>query len=242
MSNHHTSQRQALAERQDARAMDLFDEEQVPVRPDVLQLVKEGQYHHKGVRLLENEQLCLRLVELLLVRWGMKKIAAELRISKHTVRAARDELVRRGELAPWKERVLAKFNEIIEAGADRYLEGIEKGTISAAQIPIGLGIIFDKRQLALGEPTSIGISGQVALDREKLSVQALNAWVQTLDSHSTDLVRIPAQSGAGPGLDAGLAAARGSQAQGAGGGSGGPEVGHELTGLASETAGTKGTA
>ena len=62
------SLKQELAIRQDPAAPWLFDQEQIPVRPDVLAAVREQRYVHKGVRLLESEEKALRLVELLIAR------------------------------------------------------------------------------------------------------------------------------------------------------------------------------
>lgn len=169
-----------LAKRQDPAAPFLFDEQSLPLRADLVQAVKDGRHKHTGARLLDNDAEVLRLVELLMLGWGLKRIALEMRVSKHCVKAARDALVSRGEVAPYKERVVALFEQIVEVGSEKYLEALENGDVAAAQIPVGVGIISDKRALALGEPTSIGVSQVSQAQAEDLSVEKLNAWFKGL--------------------------------------------------------------
>lgn len=184
------TRKQQLVEAQNKLAPFLFDEDSLPVREDLVQIVKDGRYKSTGARLLDNEVMALRMVELLTLRWGIKRIARDLGVSPHSVRAAREALVARGELAPYKERVIKLFEEIVETGAGAYLTALEEGAVPAGQIPVGVGIFSDKRALALGEPTQIGVVGATNLDQAALSVEKLNAWVESLpalpaDSQST---------------------------------------------------------
>lgn len=181
----------ALAVAQDKAAPFLFDESQVPMLPEVLTAVKEARYKHTGARLLDNEAKALRLVELLMMGSGLRKISREMSISIHTVRAAREVLVARGEMATYKERVVRRFEEIVELGSLKYLEALEEGKVPPGQIPVGIGIISDKRALALGEPTSIGGTAPAAGQVDDLSVEKLNRYFAALkqaapiDVHST---------------------------------------------------------
>lgn len=184
---------------QDAAAPFLFGDDNLPTRPDVVNAIAAGQHKHTGERLLDNQSLVLRMVELLMGGWGLKRIAKAMKVSKHSVRAAREALVARGELAPYKQRVVAKMEDCIETGVDNYLQALERDEVPAAQIPIGVGILSDKRALALGEPTSISAP---AAGQEDLSVEKLNAYFEGLkgvrvvpaDSPSTDLPQLPAES------------------------------------------------
>lgn len=177
-----TSKKAVLAGKQNPAAPFLFDESQLPLREDLVQLVRTEAYRHTGARLLDNEAKALRLVELLLGNWGLKRISEEMRVSVHSVRAAREALVAQGKLAPYKSRVVAKIEDIIELGLDKYHEGLLNGEVSPGQIPVGVGILSDKRALALGEPTAISVSAAAQLDAKALSVEALNAWVDNLAS------------------------------------------------------------
>lgn len=209
------SKKAVLAGKQDPGAPFLFDEQQMPLREDLVQLVRTESYRHTGARLVDNEAKALRLVELLLGNWGLKRIAEEMHVSVHSVRAAREALVAQGKLAPYKSRVVAKIEDIIELGLDKYHEGLLNGEVSPGQIPVGVGILSDKRALALGEPTAISVSAAAQLDAKALSVEALNSWVESLasavpvDAPSTvspvnppakpGLLSAGATSGAGPG-------------------------------------------
>lgn len=172
------SKKSELAKQQDAAAPFLFDADNLPMRVEVVQCVKSGSYKHTGARLLDNDRLALRLVELLMLDWPVKRIAEEMKISPKSVRAARAHLVLEGKLAPYKERIVGKMEDIIEVGLSNYLRALEAGTVPAAQIPVGVGIISDKRALAMGEPTSIA-AGPV-VQAEDLSVDKLNAYVAGL--------------------------------------------------------------
>jgi hypothetical protein len=196
-----TSKKTTLARQQDPGAPFLFDEDSLPLREDLVQLVRTEAYRHTGARLLDNEAKALRLVELLLGNWGLKRIAQELKVSVHSVRAAREALVAQGKLAPYKSRVVAKIEDIIEVGLDRYLEGLQNGEVAAAQIPVGVGILSDKRALALGEPTAISVSAAAQLDAKSLSVEALNDWVDSLSVDAPSTVS-PAQPAAPQALPA----------------------------------------
>ena len=60
-----------------------------------------------------------------------------------------------------------------------------------AQIPVGVGIISDKRALAMGEPTTISAGMTVQVKPEDLTVERINSWweslakAQTVDVQST---------------------------------------------------------
>ena len=178
------SQREVLADRQDAAQPPLFDDEQMPVCAPALEVVRSRRYEHQGVRLVEDEEKGVRLVELIMLRWGVKRISREMNISVHTVRAARRLLALQGKLAPYKQRVVEAMEDVIEQGVANYRDALEAGRVPAAQIPVGVAIMFDKRALAMGEPTSISGRGQV-LD-EELKVEAINAYLELLPTCSVD--------------------------------------------------------
>ena len=207
------TKKEKLQELQDQNQPALLDDSQLPVCLPVLEAVRQRRYEFTGARLTDDDEKCLRLVELLMARWGVKKIAREMNISPHTVRAARRALTQQGKLAPYIQRVVETMEDAIEAGVSRYRDALEDGTISASQIPVGLGIIFDKRQLATGAATSISqsIGGE-----DVPSVDKLNAFLEGLkpaqvtvagastDSESTGTGAKPQQIGAGAVQDASL--------------------------------------
>nr|WP_294577649.1 helix-turn-helix domain-containing protein [uncultured Rhodopila sp.] len=186
-----TSHRVKLQESQDVSTPLLFDEAALPIRDDWVRAIHDGQHKHTGARLLDDERKVLRLVELLMSGWSIKRIATEMQVSRHTVRAAREALVARGEVAHYKERVVRKMEEIIEVGLTQYAQALEDGKVPPAQIPVGVGIISDKRALAMGEPTTISAGMTVQVKPEDLTVERINSWweslakAQTVDVQST---------------------------------------------------------
>ena len=69
-----------LADRQQPAQPALFDDQQQPMEPAALESIRHRRYEHKGVRLLEDDAKALRLVELILLKWGVKKISREMMI------------------------------------------------------------------------------------------------------------------------------------------------------------------
>lgn len=171
-----------LASKEDDGAPFLFDYDSLPVRPDIVQIVAQNRYHHTGARLLDNEELTARVVERLSLGHGVERIARDLTISPHSIRAARAELVSQGKMAGFVKRFVVKIEDILEAGLSRYMDGILSGEVHPGQLPVGLGILSDKRSLALGEPTAISLGATAQLRPDALAVQTLNDWVSTLPS------------------------------------------------------------
>lgn len=182
------TKKDALARHQDTDEQPpLFDYAALPVRPDIVQIVQESRYVHTGARLLDNEELTARVVERLCLRHGVKRIAQEMGISPHSIRAAREVLVAQGKMAPFVKRFTDKVQDILEIGLERFEDGVDSGAVHAGQLPVGLGILWDKRALALGEPTTISLNAGVALKPESLAVETLNDWAAKLPSEAESL-------------------------------------------------------
>lgn len=204
------TQREKLLEKQDANQQALFDGDGFPSCPAVLAAVERRTYEHKGVRLVENDERAFRLVELLVSGWGVKRIARDMQISPKTVRAARRVLVAQGKLAPYVKRVTEAMEDAIEAGVSCYRDALEDGKIPGAQIPVGVAIMFDKRALALGEPTSIRGERMVVQDlspdalNRAMTVVEISADVVVEDCQSSQQAAKPQQIGVKPEPDATL--------------------------------------
>ncbi len=167
-----------LADRQNEQQPSLLDDGQMPLCLPVLESIRAKRYEFTGARLVEDDQRALRLVELLMARWGVKRISREMHISPHTVRAARRELTRQGKIAPYVQRVVESMEDAFESGINNYRDALEDGRISPTQIPVGWGIIFDKRQLATNQATSI--SSRIESVDEELRVEVINAFFEKL--------------------------------------------------------------
>lgn len=165
--------REKLLERYDPQQQALFDDAGIAAQLPVLEAIRRKTYEHRGVRLTEDDTKAQRLVELLSLRWGVKKIAVEMGISPHTVRAARRELARQGKLDTFEKRVAEAMEDAIEAGVYHYRDAVEAGLIAPGQIPVGSAIMTDKRR------DLVGAGGQAGADTVSmpadLSEAAINA-------------------------------------------------------------------
>ena len=175
-----TSKKSKLAAAQDPQAPYLFDDGLMPVRNDIVAMVAAGNHKHTGVRLMENEKLCQRVVDLLLQGIGVLRVARLVRVSPHSVRAVREALVTRGEMALYKERFVAKCADITELGADKYLEALDKDQVPAGQIPIGVGIFGTKRAEALSAVES-GAGAGAAAPGKTISAVEIDSWMVSLN-------------------------------------------------------------
>lgn len=180
------TKREKLLEKCNSQQPDLIDGDGLPTCASVLESVVRRRYEHTGARLLEDDAKALRLVELLVGGWGVKRISREMSISPKTVRAARRALVAQGKMAPYVQRVTDAMEDAIEAGVAAYRDALEEGKIPAVQIPVGVAIMFDKRALARGEPTSISAAKPVLGD--ELSEAAINAAFEKLPVCNSEVV------------------------------------------------------
>jgi len=169
-----------LAKRDDKAAPFLFDYDSLPVREDLVEITRVGRYVHTGARLLDNEEQAQRIVNRMMLRHGIERIARDEKVSPHSIRKMRAALVAQGKMAGFVKRFVESVEEIIESGMIRFHEGILSGEVHPAQLPVGLGIFFDKRALALGEPTAISVGASAQLRPEALSVRSLNEWADRL--------------------------------------------------------------
>lgn len=176
--------KEKLAERYQPDQPSLFDQDGEPAHPAVLALVVARRYEHTGVRLTEDEEKCQRLVELLQLKWGVARISKEMSIAKATVRAARRALAAQGKIGPYMQRVTEGLEDAIEAGIYAYRDAQENGKIAPAQIPVGVGILWDKRAAARGEATTIVGSARVESDRSPDAVNRAFAPLKICNSEA----------------------------------------------------------
>jgi len=144
--------------------------------------VKEKRYEFTGASITDDDVKVQRMVDLLCLGNGVKKVAAAMHVSPHTVRAARGILVEQGKLAPFKVRSIIRMEEFFEDGLEKLHEAVASGKLHPNFMSSALGIVFDKRSLALGEPTTISVGASVKLQPEALSVKSLNEWAADLES------------------------------------------------------------
>lgn len=139
---------------------------------------RKGKYSGKIID--QNRQKVRAICAALAEGIGVNRIAKAFSVSIHTVLALRD---RHPELIAAEEKMLsAQISRVLKVGVDRYLQALVDGVIPAAQLPVGLGILFDKKQLLDGKPTTISSSQkQVATFEEmKRALEALPIDVEVI--------------------------------------------------------------
>lgn len=127
---------------------------------------------------MDDERKTERMVELLVMGCGTRKIAAALHSSRESVRAARAALEVGGRILPFKRRLIALFEEVIELGAVQYHAALDKDEVPPASIPVGVGIFYDKRALLLREPTSI--AARTSAGSSSITADQWQTWVRTI--------------------------------------------------------------
>jgi hypothetical protein len=172
------SRKTVLAELQDPAAPFLFDESNLPVKPMWVEAIRAKEI--TGARLLDDLNKVQRMVDLLCLGNGVKKVARFLHVSPHSVRAARAVLVEQGKLAPFRARFVQRAEELVEDGIEKIHESIENGKLHPNFMSSAVGTIYDKRALALGEPTTISVGASVKLQPAALAVKVLNDWAAAL--------------------------------------------------------------
>lgn len=222
------TKRSKLLEKFNPQQQPLFDDGGYPLCAGVLASVATRRYAHKGLRLVEDDERALRLVELLSSKWGVKRIAREMHIAPATVRAARRYLVEQGKLDPYEKRLAEAMEDGIEAGVSNWRDAMEANLVPASQLPVPLAVMFDKRQNLAGRPNQI--IAVVHARSADLSPEAINASFLdievTKDSASLNGDAKPKQIEAGMPPDASLDATQDqpttpplAQPEGGGGGS-----------------------
>jgi hypothetical protein len=132
---------------------------------------KSGKY--SGAIIEKNRDKVKAICGALAEGHGILRVAKAFGVSAHTVMGIRD---RHPELIAIEEKQLTRqFGKILAVSAERLLDGLVSGAIAPAQIPVGMGIVFDKKALLDGKPTSI-----VQHQDKELNVDAFNAWVDQL--------------------------------------------------------------
>lgn len=86
---------------------------------------------------------------------SQRSIAEKFKVSRHTVSGILQRAEQSGKIAPFKQRVSAKLGQIAEEATEAYLEAIRERKIQPAQIPVGVGIMLDKKAALDGEASEI---------------------------------------------------------------------------------------
>src|SRR5438045_356283 len=96
-----------------------LDGKMLPVRPELVAMVKAKEFHHTGKIASKDQQLCLAVVQALIMGVSGREIAKQFRISRHTVYAMEQVLREQGKLEPLKKATLGQLDKIIHLGLER---------------------------------------------------------------------------------------------------------------------------
>jgi hypothetical protein len=131
----------------------LFGEDQLPERPELVKAV--GRFEHNAKTTLRDEELCFAICEYLLLGHSQRESAAKFHVGRQTIQAIVRGLEASGKMLPLKKRLVDKFGQIAEAGADRILEQLDAGTFPSQVVGLMTCQITDKLLLLQGDPTVI---------------------------------------------------------------------------------------
>lgn len=130
---------------------------------------RKGKY--SGAIIEKNREKVKAICGALAEGHGIIRVAKAFGVSTHTVIGIRE---RHPDLLAIEEKQLTrKYGTILALSAERYLEALVSGSIPAAQLPVGMGIVFDKKALLDGKPTAI-----VRHQAKEISIEDLNALIE----------------------------------------------------------------
>lgn len=129
----------------------LFDEKCLPLRPELVALVKDKDFTHTGKIVGRDAELCRAVCRDLIAGLSGRKVAVKYKISRNTVLAIENVMRERGELEPLRKRVLIQLEDCIYLGLERIQEALATDQINAGQLPIPVMAMIDKKaQLEAG--------------------------------------------------------------------------------------------
>jgi hypothetical protein len=172
-------------------------EEQLALFGDGAELLTVEEDARRGLysgKIIEKNRAKVRAIcQALAEGIGVNRIAKAFGVNIRTVMGIRD---RHPELIAAEEKLLSQqIGRVLKVGVDRYLEALLDGAIPAAQIPVGMGILFDKKALLDGKPTAI-----VEHRQADLTVERLNELIEQLPGAVVELEASadPAPGAVGP--------------------------------------------
>jgi hypothetical protein len=121
-----------------------------PERPDVVALARNPRTPTSGKITCRDELLCRSvMIDLISIRAGAKLskrgIAARYHIGRETIDAIERVMDERGELRPLAEMVSVGLGDCIVLMMQTLRGALLRGEFSAAQIPIAMGVLVDKK-------------------------------------------------------------------------------------------------
>jgi transposase-like protein len=129
-----------------------------------------------GEVVARNQEKYRAIVEAIAGGHSCRDIAHRFGVSKNVVtaiRGAEPDLV-----GTEKKRLSRKLGTAVELGVEAWIESLQAGTLKPESIPVGVGILFDKRALIEGEPTA----RVEHVDTKIIRHEDINAYIDALPS------------------------------------------------------------
>jgi hypothetical protein len=121
----------------------LFDDSELPFRPDLVKRAKS--FVHTGKIIEKDDELVQAICEALVLGKSLRGIARDYHVSRNTLAHIREELETAGKLEPHKQRMSKKLGRLSEATLDDLIQKAEMGTLPANIATITLGVSIDKK-------------------------------------------------------------------------------------------------
>jgi hypothetical protein len=200
-----------------AQPQELFDEKMLPVRNDLVDMVRARTFLHAGKpkhtgkivirEMLNDEELCEAVCTAILAGLSARLVGKRFQLSPKSVANIRDAMEERGELAPVRTRIQRKLDRVTELGLECIEDGLLNGEIPAGSAWIPTLASIDKReQLAVGIVPGTGRTEAAVTVEQVLAEHALAqaALDRKSDAHRTQPPQPQACTPAGTPLDTGL--------------------------------------
>ncbi len=124
---------------------EFMPEPMFPEAADLVQLVTEDRPLHNARIAGERRALCRAVCIDLLAGRSHRAIAADYRVGRQTIAAIEQVMRGRDELLPLAQTLQVGLGQCIVLMLFRLREALLAGEFSAAQIPIALGVLIDKK-------------------------------------------------------------------------------------------------
>lgn len=169
---------------------ELFDASELPLGLELLHIDdNERRGVFTGERIARDKARYQAIVQALAEGLGIRQIARAFKVSPHTISAIREREVEL--IATEKQGLIRLAGRACRLSLERYVEALEKNEISPGQIPVGFGIIMDKKLLLEGEATS-----RIETTRREFDRDAVTRYIEGLPSANPAVAQLP-DSGSG---------------------------------------------
>jgi hypothetical protein len=196
---------------------ELFDESSLPIREDLVEMVRGRSFLKKGAndtarfsgkivirQMLSDEEKCEQVCLCLSMGLSPRLIGKRFSMSPRSVVNIRDAMEERGELASVSKRIRKQLDRFVELGLERMVEGVLTGEIHAGQLPIAVLAAIDKKgqleagvvpgtEITVGDAAESNVrAAWAALRRAREALAASDPEAGAKDAQVVDITTLPA--------------------------------------------------